>query len=173
MTDLGTFIQVQYSLNLVLYMSDHLNLTQRGLLTRPDCFIHPRLWSTYGNLLRTILVDKPEASATAISLRPQHAQEICAALKVEYEKISMRIDALLFRTLPPREARSLRSTLASIKVLCPKALLIGRGRRKPNARLLPSYLTPSVRRPISPTSTSLPPANPSPLTPSERNFTLF
>ena len=52
-------------------IANQLNYPQRALLVHPDCFIHPRLWSTYGNLLRTILVEKPEASAAAISLRPQ------------------------------------------------------------------------------------------------------
>ena len=97
------------------------------------------------------------------------------ALKAEYENVSVRIDALLFRSLPPREARSLRFTLANIKVPYSTPLLIAHT-RKPHI-LRPPFLfcsssTPSVRQRILPTLTSSPLASPSPLTPFEQSSIL-
>ncbi|KAF8299261.1 hypothetical protein DL93DRAFT_2173589 [Clavulina sp. PMI_390] len=92
-------------------------LNERALLIRPESLIHPRLWMIHGTLLRSILVENPEPSAVVIAELPENVPDVCASLRREYDDVAARVDALLFRTLPPREAKNLRSTLADIKLL--------------------------------------------------------
>lgn len=111
---------------------------QRALLTQPDVYTYPSLVGAYGGLLRRVFMEQETVAECARQMAQHegHLRGICRELGRAWEGVERKVDALLFKTLPPREPTppppdtdtgtgsegernngSLRLTLADIKLL--------------------------------------------------------
>lgn len=83
-------------------------ILQRSFALRPECFVHPKMWYRHISLHQLLLdndATKPSRASSTFSYERS------------FESISSRNDAITFRSLPPRAAASLRSTIVDIQVL--------------------------------------------------------
>jgi hypothetical protein len=89
---------------------------QKSFLSRPDCFVLPKLWYPHINSLRAILLEKPGDFVSTFSADDPKKREIFGAMREAFHDVAARNDAISFRSLPARAAVSLRLTMVDIQV---------------------------------------------------------
>lgn len=83
----------------------------------PDAFVFPRIWKVRTNqqLLHHLLVKGPNEIVQAPPDN-RRALEIFEEMRVNFEAVEKRNNALLFTSLPPRNSVAMRLVMADIQV---------------------------------------------------------
>ncbi|KAG9004810.1 RNA polymerase II mediator complex subunit [Tulasnella sp. JGI-2019a] len=94
------------------------SLLQQTFVGFPDAFVFPRVWKDRTNqrLLHHLLVKGPNEIVQAPP-DSRRAQEIFEEMRVNFQLVEKRNNALLFTSLPPRDTFSMRLTMADIQLL--------------------------------------------------------